>query len=193
MLDARQDLNGFSAEYEGLKFTSLLLSDVNQKLGQVPTERAGLSELVTFAATMPFRAISQDTSYAFLRGLNRSNIFFQNPTAAAGTGFWLEPNADTCTDGALKLVAAASNADATKDDHLKMWGFKEHPFVYNYFYIYNRKVGRADCMLKWLAATVTTASCIQASPLVLTHLYGDDSLWSITRNNAGVITNPPTV
>ena len=105
-------MNGFSSEYEGLRFTSLLLSDVNQKLGQVPTERAGLAELVTFSATMPFRAISQDTSYAFLRGLNRSNIFFQNSAAAKGKGWFLEPNADTCTDPAVKLVAdTASNAD----------------------------------------------------------------------------------
>ena len=73
-----------------------------------------------------------------------------------------------------------------------MWGFKEHPFVYNYFYIYNRKVGRADCMLKWLAAKVAVSECKVDSALVLTHLYGDDSLWSITRNNAVVKTTPET-
>lgn len=67
---------------EGSNNLSLLLSDLNQKLGQVVTDRNGLVELTTVPASLPLRAIPQDISYAFLRGINSFDIFWQDSTAA---------------------------------------------------------------------------------------------------------------
>jgi len=58
---------------------------------------------------MPFRAIPQDNSYAFLRGINTSDIFWQRSTAAKGTGLFLEPNGDACTDNTVAPKAAQTN------------------------------------------------------------------------------------
>lgn len=147
LLDTRLDLAGISSEFGGERFLSLLLQDINQRFGQVPTERQGLAELLTFAATMPFRAVPQDTSYAFLRGINKSDIFWQRATAAKGTGIFLEANANACTDATV-----AGKATSSSGVEKAMWGFKEHPLMYEYFYIYNRATARSNCNAKWLSA-----------------------------------------
>jgi len=162
LLDTRLDLAGISSEFAGEKFLSLLLQDINQKFGQVPTERQGLAELITFAAIMPFRAVPQDTSYAFLRGINKSDIFWQRASAAKGTGIFLEANDATnaCTDATLKGSATSTS------DTGAMWGFKEHPLMYEYFYIYNRSTGdRKICNAKWLSAKTEESECKKDSAL----------------------------
>lgn len=75
-LDTRMNLVGTREEFNNVKKTSLLLKDLNQQTGMVVTERQGFAELTTFASTMPFRAIPQDPSYAFLRGINTSDVFW---------------------------------------------------------------------------------------------------------------------
>jgi hypothetical protein len=162
LLDTRLDLAGISSEFAGERFLSLLLQDINQKFGQVPTERQGLAELITFAATMPFRAVPQDTSYAFLRGINKSDIFWQRASAAKGTGIFLEANDATnaCTDANLKGSATSTS------DTGAMWGFKEHPLMYEYFYIYNRATSaRKICNAKWLSAKTEESECNKNSAL----------------------------
>jgi hypothetical protein len=154
LLDTRLDLAGISSEFVGERFLSLLLQDINQKFGQVPTERQGLAELITFKATMPFRAVPQDTSYAFLRGINKSDIFWQRASAAKGTGHYLQAMSATCGDNFVKVAATGSG------DVGATWGFKEHPLMYNYFYIYNRATNRSLCNSKWLTAKITEADCV---------------------------------
>jgi len=162
LLDTRLDLAGISSEFDGERFLSLLLQDINQKFGQVPTERQGLAELITFGAIMPFRAVPQDTSYAFLRGINKSDIFWQRASAAKGTGIFLEANdaTSTCTDATVKGSASSSS------DSGAMWGFKEHPLMYEYFYIYNRATSlRKSCNAKWLSAKTEESECKKDSAL----------------------------
>ena len=171
LLDTRLDLAGISSEFAGERFLSLLLQDINQKFGQVPTERQGLAELITFAATMPFRAVPQDTSYAFLRGINKSDIFWQRASAAKGTGIFLEAATTACTDATVAGLATPTG------DTGAMWGFKEHPLMYEYFYIYNRASARSTCNAKWLSAKITEAECISSSALELTPFYSDSALW----------------
>ena len=181
LLDTRIDLVGISPEFANEKFTSLLLTDINQKFGQGTTERQGLGELITFAATMPFRAVPQDTSYAFLRGVNTSDVFWQNPSSAKGTGLWFEPTSSSdCAVNTLKLSAVRSNTVAGTENQ---WGFKEHPFMYNYFYIYNRGTDRKLCIGRWLQAKLTTAECTATSALALAPYYGDDTLWTLIRHH----------
>ena len=171
LLDTRLDLAGISSEFAGERVLSLLLQDINQKFGQVPTERQGLAELITFAATMPFRAVPQDTSYAFLRGINKSDIFWQRASAVKGEGIFLEANAAACTD------ATVAGKTPSSGDAGVMWGFKEHPLMYEYFYIYNRATARSTCNAKWLSAKITEAECKPDSTLELTPFYSDSALW----------------
>lgn len=129
---------------------------------------------------MPFRAVPQDTSYAFLRGVNTSDVFWQDQTAAKDSGFWLEPTAATCTDNTVKLSASKTNSLAADANQ---WGFKEHPLMYNYFYIYNRWTSRKACTGRWLQAKVTAAECKADSALALAPYYGDDTLWTLIRHH----------
>ena len=174
---------GISTEFPGDKFTSLLLTDLNQKFGQQQTERQGLGELITFPAILPFRAVPNDPSYAFLRGINASDIFWQDQTQAKGTGHYLEPKSATCTDNTVKLSATKTANTAPNAAGAGQWGFKEHPFNYNYFYIYNRATNRKDCVGRWLKAKTTAAECTATSALELAPLYGDDTLWTLIRHN----------
>ena len=177
LLDTRLDLAGISSEFAGERFLSLLLQDINQKFGQVPTERQGLAELITFAATMPFRAVPQDTSYAFLRGINKSDIFWQRASAAKGDGIFLEANLSTGVAATVCADATVAGKTASTSDAGVMWGFKEHPLMYEYFYIYNRATARSTCNAKWLSAKITEAECKPDSTLELTAFYSDSALW----------------
>lgn len=92
---------------------------------------------------MPFRAIPSDKSYFVQRGINSSDIFAQNKTAARGTGRWLEPSAATCTDYAVTARDAKTAASAPTINGTGFWGFKEHASLSQSFYIYWRGTNRS--------------------------------------------------
>lgn len=125
---------------------------------------------------MPLRNIPQENTYAFLRGINASDIFHQNSAAAAGTGHFFERNAKTaCTDSTTSFSATAATTN-TAGGH---WGFKEHPKYAGHFYIFNRFAATKNCANQWLQASGTCAT----TTVALTNVYGDDTLWYIKPYN----------
>ena len=115
---------------------------------------------------LPFRSITQDLSYAFLRGINSSAVFFQDPLKSAGNGACLTP---TATHSVVVTACVAGNIAQNQ------WGFKEHPFKIGHFYIYSRNADRAISTKLWLKASSDCSS----SELSLTEWYGDDTLWQL--------------
>jgi hypothetical protein len=124
---------------------------------------------------LPFRSIPQDISYAFYRGINASNIFWQNPASAYQSGLFLEVNSNTCTDVAVKLNPANGNTIATTDPQSwGYWGFKESVGFSSTFYIYSRSSARKTCQNAWLSADIATCTNLGVT---LTNWFGDANLW----------------
>lgn len=88
-----------------------------------------------------------------MRGINASAMFWQDPSAVAGVGKWVEPTdlGNTCSSTVVSAKSTKTVADANVD---QMWGFKEHPYLFNHFYIYSRSANRSNCRAKWLTASL---------------------------------------
>jgi hypothetical protein len=134
---------------------SLLLSGINQLYGQQVSGRIGLKEFANIAVSnLPFRSIPQDLNYAFYRGINASNVFFQQPDKPLGTGLFLEPltptscniaSTTTVGNGVTLNTSNGNNVASTDRQFLGYWGFKEHVNFQGAFYIYSRSTARANC------------------------------------------------
>lgn len=105
------------------------------------SKRAGFREMFDIPVSLPFRSIPQDPSYAFLRGINASAMFWQDPAAAAGVGKWVEPTdlGGACSDLTISAKSSKTVAEVNADT---IWGFKEHPYMFGHFYIYTRSTNR---------------------------------------------------
>jgi hypothetical protein len=142
-------------------------------------------------AYLPFRSVPQEYSYPFLRGINASFIFWQDPSAAEGTGKYLEPSSlantpDCSTVTTLAQGSATRTNDANKQT---LWGFKEHPNLFGYYYVYERSASRSPCAAKWLTASL---DCTVTTGPTLTSWYGNDTLWRLIHHDRTEKNTPQT-
>lgn len=111
--------------------------------------------------------VTNDQSYQFGRGINKSKIQWKAPTAAAGAtqaaDKYIIPGT-SCGDSSVAL--AGSSADT-------VWGFKPHPSLANTFYIYARE--KTTCTSVWLTASSTCAT----TTVTLANKPSDEGLWEL--------------